>query len=65
MRLDTNVEAERYFAKWQLEIGYGKHTDDSGFTTLCDYFKCPENTIHPGIKQLLFYLISTLLSALF
>ena len=59
MHLNTNVEAERNFAKWQLEIGHGKHTDDSGFTTLPDHFKCPENTIesliqtiYPGINQL-------------
>ena len=44
MHLNTNIEAERNFAKWQLEIGHGKHTDDSGFTTLPDHFKCPENT---------------------
>ena len=59
MHLNTNVEAERNFAKWQLEIGHGKHTNDSGFTTLPDHFKCSENTIesliqtiYPGINQL-------------
>ena len=59
MHLNTNVEAERDFSKWQLEIGHGKHTDDREFTTLPDHFKCPENTIqsliatiYPGINQL-------------
>ena len=59
MCLNTNVEAKRNFAKWQLEIGHGKHTDDSGFTTLPDHFQCPKDTInsliqtmYPGINQL-------------
>ena len=59
MHLNTDVEAERNFAKWQLEIGHGKHTDNNGFTILPDHFKCPENTIEsliqtifPGINQL-------------
>ena len=59
MRLNTNVEAERNFAKWQLDIGHGKHTNEGGLTTLPDYFKCPENniesliqSIYPGINQL-------------
>jgi ATP-dependent DNA helicase PIF1 len=59
MRLNTHVDAERNFAKWQLEIGHGKHTDATGNTTLPDHFKCTENTvpslisaIYPGINQL-------------
>jgi ATP-dependent DNA helicase PIF1 len=59
MRLNTNINAERDFAKWQLDIGYGKHTNETGTTTLPDHFKCPENTIdslistiYPGINQL-------------
>ena len=38
---------------------YGKHTDETGTTTLPDHFKCPENTIaslisaiYPGINEL-------------
>ena len=59
MRLNTHVDAERNFAKWQLEIGHGKHTDEARNTKLPDHFKCTENTIsslisavYPGIKEL-------------
>jgi ATP-dependent exoDNAse (exonuclease V) alpha subunit len=59
MRLNTHVVAERDFAKWQLEIGHGKHTNEAGNTTLPDHFKCTENTItslisavYPDINQL-------------
>src|ERR1700679_2894870 len=59
MRLNTHVEAEKTFAKWQLEVGHGKHTDETGSITLPNHFKCPENTlnslieaIYPGITQL-------------
>jgi hypothetical protein len=46
MRLNTEVEAERNFAKWQLEIGHGKHTDPAtGNLKLPNHFKCAENTI--------------------
>src|SRR6202789_1450016 len=59
MRLNTLADAERNFAKWQLEIGHGKHTDDSGIITLPDHFKCTENSVsslisavYPGINKL-------------
>ena len=59
MRLNTQEVAERNFAKWQLEVGHGKHTDETGAITLPDHFKCTENTIsslietiYPGINQL-------------
>ena len=59
MRLNTHMDAERNFAKWQLEIGHGQHTDEAGNTTLPDHFKCTENTVpslisavYPGINQL-------------
>jgi hypothetical protein len=59
MRLNTHIQAERDFAKWQLEVGHGKHTDDTGNIRLPDHFKCTENTIaslvniiYPGINQL-------------
>ena len=59
MCLNTHAEAERNFAKWQLEIRHGQHTDDTGNTRLPDHFKCTENTvsslistIYPGINQL-------------
>jgi len=59
MRLNTVEEAERNFAKWQLEVGHGKHPDETGSMTLLDHLKCPENTIsslistiYPGINEL-------------
>jgi len=59
MRLNTQVVAERDFAKWQLEIGHGKHTDEAGNIKLPDHFKCTENsvsslisTIYPGVNEL-------------
>ena len=30
MHLNTDVQAERDFSKWQLEVGHGQHTDDLG-----------------------------------
>jgi hypothetical protein len=45
MRLNTNIEAEQNFAKWQLEVGQGKHTDEGGNICLPNHFKCEENTV--------------------
>jgi hypothetical protein len=45
MRLNTNVEAEANFAKWQFEVGHGKHTDKAFNISLPDQFKCRENTV--------------------
>ena len=45
MQLNTNIEAERNFAKWQLEVGQGKHTDEGDNISLPDHFKCRENTV--------------------
>ena len=42
MHLNTHVDAERNFAKWQLEIGHGQHTDEGGDTGLPDHFKCTD-----------------------
>jgi hypothetical protein len=57
MRLNTIIEAECNFARWQLEVGQGMHTDEGGNITLPDSFKCEENkvaslisTIYPGIS---------------
>ena len=52
MRLKTQVEAERDFAKWQLEIGHGKHTDEAGNIKLPDHFKCTENTVDSLISTI-------------
>ena len=56
MHLNTSIEEEKNFAKWQLEVGQGKHTDDGGSISLPEHFKCSENTveslvntIYPGI----------------
>src|SRR6267154_5569103 len=45
MRLNTQVEEEANFARWQLEVGHGQHTDDSCSIPLPDHFHCPENTV--------------------
>ena len=45
MRLNTNVEAEANFAKWQLEVGHSKHTDEASNVSLPDQFKCREKTV--------------------
>jgi hypothetical protein len=58
MRLNTEIAAEREFAKWQLEVGQGKHTSSEGsIISLPDHMKCRENTvdclidtIYPGIS---------------
>jgi PIF1-like helicase/Helitron helicase-like domain at N-terminus len=59
MHVNTHVEAEKHFAKWQLDVGHGKFTDELGSITLPNHFKCTENTIasliqtiYPGINQL-------------
>jgi hypothetical protein len=56
MRLNINIEAERNFAKWQLEVGHGQHTDEACNISLPEHLKCRENTvaslidtIYPGI----------------
>ena len=59
MRLNVAVEQERAFAQWQLDIGHGKHTDDSDKIVLPPNLKLQENTvealiqhIYPGLSQL-------------
>ena len=52
-------DLERDFAKWQLEVGQGKHTDSEGsIITVPEHMKCRENTvdclidtIYPGISS--------------
>jgi len=58
MRLNTNVQEEANFARWQLEVGQGQHTDASFNISLPNYFCCSENTvdslldtIYPGIHM--------------
>ena len=59
MCLNTNVKAEANFAKWQLDVGHSKHTDEAFNVFLPDQFKCRENTvsslidaIYPNINTL-------------
>ena len=56
MCLNILNKAEADFAKWQLDVGQGKHTDDACNITLPDHFKCRENnvaslidSIYPGV----------------
>ena len=56
MRLNTHIEEEANFAKWQLEVGHGEHTDDSYNIPIPPHFHCAENsvdslidTIYPNI----------------
>ena len=75
MWLNTGIEAEANLAKWQLEIGQGKHTDKDGIILLPEHFKCRENTvaslmgsIYPrigsGNKPPLYFAERTILSGL-
>jgi hypothetical protein len=59
MRLNVDIEEERAFAKWQLEVGHGQHTDDSDRITLPQNLRLQENTIealiqhiYPGLNHL-------------
>jgi PIF1-like helicase len=53
MCLNTHVEAKRYFARWQLDIGHGRFTDETGSITLPAHFKCTENTIASLVQTIL------------
>ena len=57
MRINIHDEAEAQFAKWQLEVGQGKHTDEACNISLPDHFRCRESTvaslidtIYPGVE---------------
>jgi hypothetical protein len=59
MRLNIQVEEEANFARWQLEVEHGQHTDDLLNISLPDHFCCAENSvdslidaIYPGIHIL-------------
>ena len=59
MQLNTELEEEANFARWQLQVGHGEYTDDSFNITLPDHFHCTENTLdslvdkaYPGIHLL-------------
>jgi len=59
MCLNVDIEQERAFAQWQLDIGHGKHTDPSDKIILPPNLRLEENTIealirhiYPGLSQL-------------
>ena len=50
--LFRSIQAEANFARWQLEVGQGNHTDQEGNITLPANFKCEENTINSLISTI-------------
>jgi hypothetical protein len=53
MWLNVAVAQEQEFAKWQLEVGKGLHTNkDSGDLTLLDSFRCGGNKIEDLITTI-------------
>ena len=54
MKLNTNIEAQREIAQWQLNVDQGLHTDNRGFIFLPDHFTIGSliDTIYPGISTL-------------
>jgi len=63
LKLETNMhvgedEEERDFAKWLIDVGHGRHTDEAGNVVLLPQFGCPQNSvesliqeIYPGIRH--------------
>jgi ATP-dependent DNA helicase PIF1 len=58
MCLNTAIEAEKDFAKWQLDVGKRMHTDNDSNVLLPPSFHCRENTvaslietIYPGVTR--------------
>ena len=56
IHLNTHIEEKANFARWQLQVGHGEHTDDSFNIPIPDQFHCAENsidslidTLYPGI----------------
>ena len=45
MRLNTHIQPEANFARWQLQVGQGMHTDQQSNISLPPYFKCRENSV--------------------
>jgi len=53
MCLDTQIEEEANFARWQLEVGHGQHTDEPSLSiTLPEHFHCPENSVDSLINSI-------------
>src|SRR5260370_33768080 len=52
MCLNTAIKAEVAFPQWQLEVGHGEHTDETGNISLPDHFKSAENTVDSLIDSI-------------
>ena len=52
MHLNTHIQEEANFAKWQLEVGHGEHTDDAFNIPLPQQFWCPQNTVDSLIHSI-------------
>ena len=52
MHVNTTVEAEKHFAKWQLDVGHGTFTNELGSITLPNQFRCTENTVASLIQTI-------------
>jgi hypothetical protein len=47
-----NDPAEREFARWQLDVGHGLHTDADGNIPIPPHFHCPQNTVESLIETI-------------
>ena len=52
MCLNVEVEQEKNFAQWQLDIGHGMHTDELCNIKLLDCMKLEENTVEALIHHI-------------
>jgi hypothetical protein len=52
MHLNTAIEAEKDFAKWQLDVGKGMHTDNDSNILLPNPYHCRENTVASLIETI-------------
>ena len=58
MRLNTHLQAEADFARWQLDVGQGMHTDQQCNISLPAHFRCRENSA-PSLIHSIYPAIST------
>jgi hypothetical protein len=52
MHLILAEQRERDFAKWQLEVGHGKHTNDKNNIQISPKFHLPENSVEALIDNI-------------
>jgi len=50
--LNTAIEVEKDFAKWQLDMGKGMHIDNESNILLPNPFHCRENTVASLIETI-------------